>query len=326
LEGKKLAVVNTLYLAKRAVVSVLSIITITSIVWGMTAAIPGSAATIILGTRRTQEAVAELREQLGLNRPLHERYVDFLIDTFTFNWGDSFISGQPVADTVVPAFFKTLELAVVATLLSLLLAVPLGVLTAAKRDTTFDSISLNLSYLSISVPSFVIATLLLLLFTQDPLSFFPSGGYVPMTEDPIGWLHHLILPAISINFVIFAYVLRQTRSSMIETLEADYIRTARLKGVAERSVLARHALRNGLLPTITVIAINFGWMMGSVVIIEEIFSYPGIGRTIVRAISARDLPMIQAAILVPTIAFILANLTADILYTLLDPRIEMGEK
>jgi len=325
-EGRALAVVNTLYLAKRVVVSFLSIVTIASIVFGMTAAIPGSAATIVLGTQRTEEAMRQLRDQMGLNRPLHERYIDFLVDTFTFSWGDSFISGQPVADTVVPAFFKTLELAIVATILSMLLAIPLGVLTAAKRDSIFDTVSLNLSYVSISIPSFVSATLLLLLFTQDPLAFFPNGGYVPLSEDPIGWLHHLILPAISINFVIFAYVLRQTRSSMIETLEADYIRTARLKGVAERNVLAKHALRNGLLPTITVIAINFGWMMGSVVIIEEIFSYPGIGRTIVRAISNRDLPVIQAAILVPTIAFILANLAADVLYTFLDPRISLGEK
>lgn len=318
--------VNTLYLGKRIVTSVLSIFVITSLVFGMTSAMPGSAATIVLGMQRTDAAVEQLETQMGLNQPLHERYVDFVIETLTFNWGESFITGQSVSKMVVPAFFNTLELAFMATLISILVAIPIGVLAAAKRDTIFDSLSLNTSYFLISIPSFVSATMLLLLFTQPPLDIFPNGGYVDPTTDIVGWFQHIILPAISINFVILAYVLRQTRSSMIDTLESAYIRTARLKGVAERNVLARHALRNGLLPTITVIAINFGWMMGSVVIIEEIFSYPGIGRVLVSAIHGRDLPVIQAAILIPTIAFIGANFLADILYTVLDPRIQLGEK
>lgn len=317
---------NVLYLAKRLVTAVLSVFVVTSVVFGMTAAIPGSAANIVLGTAATEESVEQLKEQLGLNRPLHERYVDFISDIFTLNWGDSFVSGEPVVGIVLPALQKTLELALVAMLLSVVTAIPLGVLTAAYRDSIFDNLSLNVSYVAVSTPSFVSATLLLLVFTQDPLAFFPNGGYAPLSEGVLAWLHHLVLPAVSINVVIFAYVLRQTRSSMIETLESDYIRTARLKGVAERNVLLGHALRNGLLPTVTVVAINFGWMMGAVVIIEEIFSYPGIGRQIVQSISARDLPVIQAAILVPTVAFIAANLLADIVYTLLDPRIELGEK
>jgi len=318
--------VNTLYLVKRIATSILSILVITSIVFGMTSAMPGSAATIVLGMDRTEEAVEQLETQMGLNRPLHERYIDFLVDTITFNWGDSFISSQSVSEIVTPAFINTLELALVATLISILVAIPIGVLAAAKRNTIFDTLSLNSSYFLISIPSFVSATMLLLMLTQPPFNLFPNGGYVAPTESPIGWLKHIILPAISINFVILAYVLRQTRSSMIKTLESDYIRTARLKGVAERNVLGRHALRNGLLPTITVIAINFGWMMGSVVIIEEIFSYPGIGRVLVQAIHSRDLPVLQAAILIPTIAFIGANLLADVLYTVLDPRIQLGEK
>lgn len=318
--------VNALYLVKRIGTSLVSILVIASLVFVMTVAMPGSAATIVLGTQRTEEAVAQLEAQMGLNQPLHERYADFVIDTVTFDWGESLISGEPVAEMVGPAFLNTLELALMATLISIVVAIPLGVLTAAKRNSWFDNISLNMSYFLISVPSFVSATMLLLLLTQPPLELFPNGGYVNPTEDVLGWLHHILLPAISINFVILAYVLRQTRSSMIETLESAYIRTARLKGVAERNVLAKHALRNGLLPTITVIAINFGWMMGSVVIIEEIFSYPGIGRLLVGSIHSRDLPVIQAAILIPTIAFIGANLLADILYTVLDPRIQMGEK
>lgn len=318
--------VNTLYLGKRIVVSLLSIFVITSVVFAMTTALPGTAANIVLGTQQTEEAVQQIEEQMGLHQPLHERYADFVIDIFTFDWGESLISGEPVVELVAPALMRTLELALIATLISVVFAIPLGVITAAERDSIFDSLTLNTSYVAISIPSFVSATMLLLLFTTPPLDLFPNGGYTPMSESLTGWFHHLILPALSMNFVIFAYVLRQTRSSMIETLESDYIRTARLKGVRESKVLMRHALRNGLLPTVTVVAINFGWMMGSVVIIEEIFSYPGIGRLIVQAIGNRDLPVIQAGILVPTIAFIGANLLADIVYTLLDPRIELGEK
>jgi peptide/nickel transport system permease protein len=319
-------VVNTLYLGKRIVVAVLSVLIVVSVVFGMTEALPGTAANIALGTAQTEEAVQQLEQQMGLNRPLHVRYMEFLVSTVTLSFGDSLISGEPVMSTLVPAVRKTLELAVVATFLSIFTAIPLGVLTAAKRQSIFDNVSLNLSYILVSVPSFVSATLLLLVFTQPPLDFFPSGGYEPLSQGVFTWLHHMVLPAVSLNVVIFAYVLRQTRSSMIETLESDYIRTARLKGVGEGKVLMRHALRNGLLPTVTVVAINFGWMMGAVVIVEEIFSYPGVGQLIVRAITSRDLPVLQAAILVPTVAFIAANLLADIIYTIMDPRIGLGEE
>lgn len=317
---------NTVYLAKRILIALFSVFIVISLVFFMTAALPGTAAEIALGQQKTEEAVAQLEAELGLDRPVMVRYVEFVIDMFTLDWGDSFLSDQPVIDLVLPALLRTLQLAVVALTIAILLAIPLGVLTAAKRDSWFDNITLNVSYVAVSIPSFVSATILLLYLTTPPLDFFPSGGHVPLTEDVVGWLHHLILPAISMNFVILAYILRQTRSSMIDTLESSYIRTARLKGVAERNVLARHALRNGLLPAVTVIAINFGWAMGAVVIIEEIFTYPGIGRLIVRAIENRDLPLIQATILVPTVAFIFANLLADVIYTLLDPRVQLGEK
>jgi peptide/nickel transport system permease protein len=319
-------VVNTLYLAKRIFISILSVFIVATVVFGMTMALPGSAANIVLGQRQTEESIAEVEQELGLDRPLHEQYIDFLTNTATLDFGDSLVSGESVMGLLLPALQRTLELALVAMLLSIVVAIPLGVITAAKRDSFLDKMTLNISYVTVSVPSFVSATILLLFFTSPPLDFFPSGGHEPFMQGPLTWLHHLILPAIAINFVVLTYVLRQTRSSMIETLESDYIRTARLKGVSERNVLLRHALRNGLLPAVTVLALNFGWMMGAVVIIEEIFTYPGIGRLIVRSISSRDLPVIQAAVLVPTVAFIFANLLADIIYTLLDPRVSLGEK
>ncbi|MDG5776511.1 ABC transporter permease [Haloarculaceae archaeon H-GB2-1] len=318
--------VNTLYLAKRIVVATLSVFVIASLVFGMTTALPGSAAEIILGTQQTPEAVEQIEQQMGLDRPLSERYVDYMVGMVTLDWGESLISGEPVTERVIPRLQRTLELAIVAMIMTIITAIPLGIVTASKRDTWIDNLLTGVSYVGISMPSFVSASLLLLLFTTGSLNWFPNGGYTPLTDGFFKWLHHLLLPAIALNFIVFSYVLRQTRSSMIETLESKFIRTARLKGVSERSVLFKHAMRNGLLPTVTVLALNFGWMMGSVVIVEEIFTYPGLGKLIVQAIHQRDLPVLQAAILVPTVTFITSNLLADIIYTLLDPRIELGEK
>lgn len=317
---------NYLYLLKRFAVALLSIVVVTSVVFGITTLLPGSAANIILGTEATDQAIAQLNEELGLNRPLHVQYLDFVGSVFTGNFGESLISGQPVSEMLWPRLSRTLQLALVAMSISALTAIPLGILAAAKRDTILDHIVTSGSYVGLSVPSFVSATLLLLFLTTPPLDLFPKGGYVPFSEGVLAWLHHLLLPALAMNTIILAYVLRQTRSSMVETLESDYIRTARLKGVPEATVLFKHGLRNGLLPTITVLALNFGWMMGSVVIIEQIFAFPGMGEMIVQAIENRDLPVLQAGILVPTIAFIAANLLADIVYTLLDPRISLGEQ
>jgi peptide/nickel transport system permease protein len=318
--------VSTVYLLKRISLAIVSLFIIASLIFFMTSALPGSAANIALGQDATPERIADFEEEMGLDRPIMERYGDYVVQAFTLEWGESLLSGRSVVGMIVPAFLRTLELAIVAMAVTIVTAVPFGLLTAVRRDTLFDSIVSRFGYVGVSMPEFVSGTLLILLFTRGPLGFFPSGGYVKFGSDPIGWLMHLILPAVTLNILIFAYVMRQTRSSMIETLESDYIRQARLTGIPERIVQLRYALRNGLLPTITILALNVGWLMGSVVIVEEIFSYPGIGSMLITAIGRRDLPVIQAAILVPTAAFIFANLAADLLYTVLDPRISLGEK
>lgn len=317
---------NYLYLVKRTAIALLSVFVVASAVFAVTTLLPGSAANVVLGTEATEEAVQQVNEDLGLDRPLPVQYVDFVVGVFTGNFGESLISGQPVMEMVWPRLLRTLQLAAVASLISIVTAIPLGIVAAAKRDTVIDHLTTGGAYIGLSIPSFVSATLLLLFLTTPPLDLFPKGGFVPIKEGVVPWLHHLLLPALAMNTVILAYVLRQTRSSMVDTLESDYIRTARLKGVAERNVLFKHGLRNGLLPTVTVLALNFGWMMGSVVIIEQIFAFPGMGELIVQAIENRDLPVIQAGILVPTIAFIFANFAADIVYTMLDPRISLGEE
>jgi peptide/nickel transport system permease protein len=316
---------NYVYLLKRLVYMLAAVLAVSSAVFAITTLVPGNVANYILGTGATEERVAQVEADLGLDRPVHVQYLDFVGGVLTLDFGESFVSGQPVSEMIWPRLIRTLQLAAVAMTISIVTAIPLGIVAAAKRDTIVDQLVTTTSYIGLSIPSFVSATLLLLLFTSPPLELFPRGGYVALKNGVIPWLHHLLLPAIAMNTVILAYVLRQTRSSMVETLESEYIRTARLKGVAESKVLFGHAFRNGLLPTVTVLALNFGWMMGAVVIIEEIFAYPGVGEMIIQAVDSRDLPVLQAAILVPTIAFIIANFVADIVYTLLDPRITLGE-
>jgi len=316
---------NQIYLMKRVLTAIVSLFIVSTAVFAITQILPGSAATVVLGTAATEEAIKNIEAQLGLNRSLWKQYLDYLVGLATLNFGVSLTSQKPVIGMILPRFVRTLQLALVTTGLTIITAIPLGVIAAKKRNSKIDHLITTSTYLGMSLPSFVTATLLLLVFTSGSLAFFPSGGYIPISQSVVGWLQHIFLPALSLTVVVMAYVLRQTRSSLIETLESKYIRTARLKGVDESKVLFNHALRNGLLPTVTVLAINFGWMMGAVVIVEEIFRYPGIGELVVLAIRNRDLPVLQASVLVPSAAFIFANLTADIVYTWLDPRITLGD-
>lgn len=316
---------NIRYLAKRLAYMVLSVFGVLTMIFAMTNVLPGSAAEMILGNTATQQSVAELKHQLGLHQPLYVRYFDWLTGLVTGNWGESFVSGTSVASMALPRFVNSLYLTIVTMIIVTTTAIPLGVFAASKKNEWPDSVISLLSYAGVSIPSFVSASLLLLLLAGPPLNLFPSGGYVPISDGIFAWLSHLILPALSLTILIHAHVMRQARSSMVDALQADYVRTARLKGMPKKRVVFLHALRNGLLPTITVIALNFGWLMGSIVIVEEIFAYPGLGRMIVNAISSRDIPVIQIGILLASVSYIVANFFADILYTHLDPRINLSD-
>lgn len=317
---------NVAYLAKRILYALFSLWVVLTVVFAMTHVLPGSAANIVLGQQATEERIETVEEELGLDRPLHVQYVDWLTDVLVGDWGTSFISDEPVVAMVVPRLWRTLQLAALTLAVVVALAIPLGVAAAAMHNTVVDDLITDASYLGVSIPSFVSATLLLLLFTGPPLDLLPSGGYAPIGEGVGPWLTHLVLPVASLTIVLVAHIMRQTRTEMIEALQSEYVRTARLKGLGEVTVLFKHALRNGLLPAITVIALNVGWLLGSLVIVETIFSYPGLGKLLVEAIQARDLPLIQFAILIPTAGYIFANLATDVAYTYLDPRITLGDR
>lgn len=313
------------YLLKRLGYVGLTLFIVSFIVFGITQMLPGNAAVMILGEFATEAKIQALEQQLGLNKPWYVQYVDWLTGVLTGDWGESYVMNQSIEAVISTRLVNSAQLALLTFTEVVLIGIPLGVIAAIKRDTIYDSTISAASYIGISVPEFVTGTLLILLLGGPIFDVFPSSGYVPIEEGIVPWLTHLALPSITLTILLLAHVLRQTRSGMIETLKSEYVRTARLKGMSEPTVIAKHALRNGLLPTITVLALDLGYLMGSIVIVEEVFAYPGLGRLVVFAIQNRDLPTLQISVLIIAATYAFANLAADLIYTYLDPRIDYGE-
>ncbi|RMF86342.1 MAG: ABC transporter permease [Nitrospinota bacterium] len=258
---------------------------------------------------------------MGLDKPVYLQYWTWLTAVVTGEWGRSLVMKQPITTLIALRLKNSAFLAVTALLSVVVLGIPLGVWAAIKRGTRLDLFLTAGSYLGISLPEFVTGTLLILLLAGPPLRLLPSGGYHAFTDNWMLWLKHLVLPTTTLTILLLAHVVRQTRSGMIDVLQSAYIRTAYLKGLPQRTVIVKHALKNGLLPTITVLAMDLGYLMGSIVIVEEVFAYPGMGRLIVLAIQNRDIPLVQMAVLLIAVIYAGANFVADLLYTYLDPRI-----
>jgi peptide/nickel transport system permease protein len=282
--------------------------------------VPGDAVLTILGQEATPELAAEVRRIMGLDQPLYMQLIDWFAHLARLDFGKSFTSGRPIMPDILLRLPATLELTLAATLVSITLAIPLGMLTAMKRGSIWDYIERMISLAGLSMPSFWLALLLIEVFALR-LDILPAVGYVPFTEDPIGNLRGLILPALSLGVGMVAVVARYTRSSMLDVLGQDYIRTARGKGLRERRLIIRHALKNALIPVVTVIGIQMGRLIGGTVIVEEIFAWPGLGRFTLQAIFERDYPVVQTMVMVIAFSFVIINLLVDILYCYLDPRI-----
>jgi peptide/nickel transport system permease protein len=313
-----------LFVLKRLAYMIVTVFTVATLVFGATYVLPGNAAVMILGRGASEDSIAALETQLGLNQPLHVQYVEWLSGILAGDFGESLSLGDPVLNIVVDRAVVSLQLAIFALLLTVLVGIPLAVLSATRRDTAFDRVVSSLSYVGVSFPEFVTGSLLVLLFAGQIFDVFPSYQYVPLGQSPSEWLLHLILPVVTLTILLVAHVLRQTRSELIEVLQSEYVRTARLKGLSERTVLLKHALPNGLLPTITILAIDFGYLMGGLVVVESVFALPGLGRLVVFAIQQRDIPLLQMAVLVIAVSYSIANLLADVSYNYLDPRIDYG--
>jgi peptide/nickel transport system permease protein len=282
--------------------------------------IPGDPALVMMGGEGTTQAVEELRRQLGLDRPLHVRYLEWLGRIVQGDLGQSLYNRTQVSEELLWRMPTTLSLVTLALLLSIGIGIPAGLLSAAFRNSWIDHAARLLTLVSLSLPSFWLGLMLIILFSLW-LDLLPIVGYEPITQGIWKAIPFLILPSLALGTHLAALLTRLTRSSMLEVLSQDYVRTARAKGLRDWAVLMRHALRNALIPLVTVIGINMGILLGGTAVIETVFVLPGVGQLVVRSLYNRDLPVIQGLILYVAVVYVLINLIVDILYTYLDPRL-----
>jgi peptide/nickel transport system permease protein len=304
-----------LFVLKRLGRLLLTVLLISTIVFFVIRVIPGDPAIVIAGVDASMEDLAVIRAKLGTDRPIGVQYLAWLVAVARFDFGKSLSTGQPVAAMILERFPLTLTLALLGLAISIVLAIPLGILSAVRRWSVWDYLGMVFSQVGMAVPSFWLGILLLLLFAVK-IRLFPLFGS--------GSIRHLVLPAISLGFARAAVLLRLTRASMVEELSREYIVTARAKGLTERMVKYRHALKNAMLPVVTMAGIQLGYMLGGAVIIEQVFSLPGLGRLFLTGIYQRDFSLIQGGIVFIALVFSLINFSVDILYSALNPKIRIG--
>ncbi len=315
------------FLARRIITVFLpTLLGISILVFGAMRLIPGNFVDILIGIGPdvSPEQRASIAAAYGLDKPLPVQYVLWLGNVLRGDMGTSLRSGQPVASELLAKLPATLELASLATLVSLIIAIPLGVLAALNRGGIIDGVARFIGLLGLSVPNFLLGTLLIL-FISTRWQVLPTTGFVPITHGLWPNLKSLILPSISLGALLAASVLRMTRSAVLEELGREYLTVARAKGLSSRAVVLGHSLQNALIPVITIVGIQIGYLLGGTVIVEQIFAIPGIGRLALDAVNQRDYPLVQGATLVIAGFFVFMNLLTDVLYGLADPRIRVRD-
>ncbi|SAL85298.1 binding-protein-dependent transport system inner membrane protein [Caballeronia arvi] len=311
---------STSYLIKRLGLSLYTLFLVSAIVFLITQVLPADPAVMLLGENATPDALNAIRQEMGLDKPVYAQYVTWLMQVLHGNLGLSMRTGEPVASMMFDALGRSLTLAVFSIVFMLAVSIPLGVVAAVRRGKAADFIVSIVSYAGVSLPEFVTASVFALVLA-DYLHLLPAAGYVPIFDDPARAIPRLILPVLTISVILVAHVSRMVRSELVDVLHTDYIRAARLKGLSRQTVLFKHGLRNALLPTITIVALDVGYLLGGVIVVEEIFAIPGIGRQLIVAIQTRDLPAIQAGALIMAGTYCIVNLVADMTYAALDKRI-----
>jgi peptide/nickel transport system permease protein len=309
------------YLGRRLFSILIVLLIVSFAVFAITQILPGNAAVMILGDFATEVQLRALELQLGLDRPWYTQYLHWLGNLLHGDWGMSMRLARSVASLIGEAFWRSATLALTALLIVTMIAIPLGIIGALTRGTWLDLGIGAFSLIGTAMPEFVTATLLLVIFAGPEGGFLPAGGYVPLPESVPGFATHLILPAATLSLVLTAHISRQVRSELADVLGSDYIRAARLKGLSAGEVIFRHALRNALAPAIAVISLDVGYLLGGIIVVEEVFAWPGLGRLIIFGVQNRDLPLIQAATLVLAATYAISNLLADIAIAVLDPRV-----
>jgi ABC-type dipeptide/oligopeptide/nickel transport system permease component len=300
------------YVLRRILLGVPVLFLVVTVVFFAFRLIPGDAARILAGDEAPQERVEQIRRDLGLDKPAIVQYGTYLANLVRGDLGVSFSSRRPVATEIGSRFWNTFSLALSATALATVLGIAMGVVSALFRGSWPDHVVTLVALLGISVPVFWLGLLMMNLFAVE-LGWLPAAGY--------GTWRHFVMPTIALSVFSIAFITRMTRSSLLETLQQDYVRTARAKGVRERFVLLMHSLRNALLPVTIVVGLRFGYMVGGAVITEEVFAWPGMGRLLILSVAQRDIPLVQGLLLVFATSFVLVNLFVDVLYAFLDPRI-----
>lgn len=313
----------TVYIVRRllAIVAILAVMSI--LIFGVTQGLPGNVAYVIVGQFATPDAVAAVEERLGLNDPLYVQYWRWASGILVGDFGESLVMDRAVAPIILDALGASAVLALASFVFVAVIGIVLGVVAAVRQNRPTDHAVSIFTYVGISVPEFFWGIVLIIVFARY-LGVLPAGGIGEWSDGFASWLAHLVLPAATLTFTLIAHVSRLTRSSMIETLRSNYVRNARARGLPERAIIYHHALRNALLPTITVLAIDVGWLIGGIVVVETVFAYPGLGRLVVFAIERHDLPLIQGAILIIAAIYAFANLAADLLYAFFNPKIRYG--
>jgi peptide/nickel transport system permease protein len=305
----------------RRIGSALPVLLIVSLItFGLMRLIPGDPAAAMAGLSATQRDIAQLRTDLGLDQPLLVQLFRWYGGLLQGDLGRSILLGKPVVTATMERLPVTIGLSVFALVLTLIFGVMAGILAALRQNSWVDQLAMMLAMIGISVPNFFLGLLMIILFAVK-LGWLPTGGYVPFTEDPLGWLRSMTMPAISLALLQAGLLARITRSTMLEVLRQDYIRTARAKGLPQRQVVFKHALANALIPIVTVVGIIVSLLLSGAVVTEALFSIPGIGQLLTQAVLSRDYPMVQGGLLLVTAFLLLINIVVDILYAAIDPRV-----
>lgn len=310
----------TLFLAKRIGIGLLTLLVASAVVFAVMEVLPGDPARLMLGMNATPEALEALRNQMGLNAPLLERYLTWVGGMLTGDFGRSFTYRAPVVDLIAERAVVSLPLALIALTLSTAIAIPVGIFAAARRGRLGDTVSMGAAQVGVAIPNFWFALLLIYVFAVW-LRLVPAGGFPGWSGGIWPGLKALILPAVALALPQAAILARVTRSAMLEVLGEDYIRTARAKGMPRRKVLWRHALRNAMIPVLTILGLQFAFLLASTIIIENVFYIPGLGRLVFQAITQRDLIVVEGVIMLLVASVVLVNILVDIAYALVDPRL-----
>ncbi len=310
------------YIVRRLILMLPVLIGISILVFLLLRLLPGDVIDVLLGTEATlsPEARATLRKMLGLDEPMHIQYLRWMWDLLHADMGRSLRTSQPVFQNLLQRLPITLELSLISVVLSMVMAIPLGIISAVQRNSRLDFFVRIFGLIGLSFPNFWLATMLILVASLY-FKWLPPMIFISPFEDPLGNLQQMALPAVSLAMALMAITMRMTRSAMLEVLRQEYIKAARAKGLMERVVLYRHALKNAFIPVITVVGIQMGHLLGGAVIIEQIYGLPGVGWMLLNGIYQRDYPVVQGGVLFLAMMFVLVNIVVDVLYAYLDPRI-----